>query len=50
MANMLFLQFGGLAMLQLKPWSARGAFYHPAVMENCYLHVSDQSMSSPSRK
>ena len=28
--------FGVLAMLQLKPWSTRGASYHPAFMGNYY--------------
>ena len=31
--------FGVLAMLRLKPWSARGASYHPAFMDNYYSHV-----------
>ena len=35
----LFWLFEGLAMLQLKPWSAKGASYHPAIMSNYHSHV-----------
>ena len=31
--------FGVLALLQLKPWSARGASHHPAFMGNFYSHI-----------
>ena len=31
--------FGVPAMLQLKPWSVRGASHHPAFMGNYYCHV-----------
>ena len=31
--------FGVLPMLQLKPWSMRGASYHPAFMGNYYSHI-----------
>ena len=31
--------FAVLAMLQLKPWSACGASYHPAFMGNHYAYV-----------
>ena len=35
----LIWPFGVLAMLQLKPWSPRGASYHPTFMSNYYSHV-----------
>ena len=38
-AEGLIWLFGVLSMLQLKPWSARGASHHPAFMGNCYSHV-----------
>ena len=35
----LIWQFGVLAMLQLKPWSASGVSHQPAFMGSCYSHV-----------
>ena len=31
--------FEGLAVLQLKPWRAKGASYHPTFMSNYHSHV-----------
>ena len=49
-------KLGVLAMLRLKPWSAKGASYHPAFVGNwptvihTFLALSTHWMSSPSRQ
>ena len=55
-SNLLFMQFGVLAMLRLKLWSARVESHHPAFVGNWWTIIctfsalSAHSMSSPSRK